>query len=56
MFRYSSTITWQEQPFPDDKRRVPDFARQQRDVPILPGSPLPSRPHSTLAARMAILI
>ena len=34
---YSSTITWQEQPFPDDKRRVPDFARQQRNVVIPPG-------------------
>lgn len=34
---YSSTMTWQEQPFPDDKRRIPDFARQQRDVVIPPG-------------------
>jgi hypothetical protein len=37
LVRNSSTITWQEQPFPDDKRPVPDFARQQRDVVIPPG-------------------
>jgi hypothetical protein len=36
-FSYGSSMASQEQPFPDDKRLVPDFAKQQRDVVIPPG-------------------
>jgi hypothetical protein len=36
-FSYSSSISSQETPFPDDKRLIPDFAKQQRDVVIPPG-------------------
>ncbi len=37
VFHRGTTITWQDLPFPDEKRAVPDFAREQRDVVIPAG-------------------
>jgi len=37
VYKNSSQTVWQEQPFPDEKRLLPEFARQQRDVVIPAG-------------------
>ncbi len=37
MYRNKSQTIWQEQPFPDEKRLLPEFARKQRDVVIPAG-------------------
>jgi hypothetical protein len=34
IFSSTSSTTWQGSPYPDEKRAVPDFAREQRDVVI----------------------